>query len=64
MLETDISYPLMLVIGFMLLIGGGELAKGLDKYNSYRPHKNLDGLTPMACIKNAHAEAASQSQSA
>ncbi len=41
-----------------------ELAKVLDKYNSYRPHKNLDGLTPMAYINNTHAEAGSESQTA
>ena len=41
-----------------------ELAKGLDKYNSYRPHKNLAGLTPMAYINNTHAEAGHESQTA
>jgi len=41
-----------------------ELAKGLDKYNTYRPHKNLDGLTPMAYIMSTHAEAGSESQTA
>ena len=39
-----------------------ELAKGLGKYNGYRPHKNLDGLTPMAFINNTHAEIRPQSQ--
>lgn len=39
-----------------------ELKKALEKYNTYRPHKNLDGLTPMAYIKNTIAEAGKESQ--
>ena len=39
-----------------------ELAKGLEKYNSYRPHKNLDGMTPMAYINSTHAKARPESQ--
>jgi transposase len=31
-----------------------ELKKALHKYNNFRPHKALDGLTPMAYIQNAH----------
>ena len=30
-----------------------ELKKALKKYNTYRPHKNLDGLTPMQDIQNS-----------
>lgn len=29
-----------------------ELTKALARYNSYRPHKNLDGLTPMGYLEN------------
>jgi len=32
-----------------------ELKKALRKYNAYRPHKSLDGLTPMAYIQNAQS---------
>lgn len=32
-----------------------ELKKALHKYNTYRPHKALDGLTPMTYIQNVHA---------
>jgi transposase InsO family protein len=32
-----------------------ELKKALKKYNSFRPHKSLAGLTPMEYIQNAHA---------
>jgi transposase InsO family protein len=39
-----------------------ELGKALDKYNSFRPHKNLDGLTPMEYIKKALSEASKESQ--
>ncbi len=28
-----------------------ELKKAVDKYNNYRPHKALDGLTPMAYLQ-------------
>lgn len=30
-----------------------ELTKALQKYNSYRPHRNLKGLTPMQYVHNA-----------
>ena len=39
-----------------------ELKKALEKYNSYRPHKNLEGSTPMAYIENTIARARKQSQ--
>ncbi len=29
-----------------------ELRKAVEKYNTYRPHHSLAGLTPMAYIKN------------
>lgn len=32
-----------------------ELKKALHKYNSFRPHKALDGLTPMEYLHYAHA---------
>ena len=32
------------------------LSKALVKYNTYRPHRNLKGLTPMAYIKNTLSE--------
>lgn len=32
-----------------------ELKKALHKYNTFRPHKALDGLTPMQYVHNAHA---------
>lgn len=35
-----------------------ELAKSLDKYNSYRPHFTLEGLTPMQYIQNSYSQAA------
>lgn len=37
---------------------GAELTKALHKYNAYRPHRNLKGLTPMEYIKNTLLEAA------
>jgi putative transposase len=35
-------------------IGGirAELTKALHKYNTYRPHRNLKGLTPMEYVQN------------
>lgn len=35
-----------------------ELSKALNIYNTYRPHFNLKGLTPMQYIKSSHPEAA------
>ena len=35
-----------------------ELTKALHKYNSYRPHKNLDGLTPLGYLQNTISEVA------
>lgn len=41
-------------------IGGirAELTKALHKYNTYRPHKNLKGLTPMEYVQNNLLKAA------
>jgi len=39
-----------------------ELKKALEKYNTYRPHKNLAQLTPMAYIQNTQSEAKTESQ--
>lgn len=39
-----------------------ELAKAVDKYNTYRPHARLKGMTPMEYIKNSYSEALYQSQ--
>ncbi len=38
-----------------------ELAKAQNKYNTYRPHKNLGGLTPMEYIQKTINEAACES---
>ena len=35
-----------------------ELFGALDKYNTYRPHFSLSGLTPMRYIRNHYLEAA------
>lgn len=35
-----------------------ELAKAVKKYNSYRPHAGLDGLTPFEYIQNLNLETA------
>lgn len=35
-----------------------ELTKQVDKYNTFRPHAGLNGLTPMQYIKNILSEAA------
>ena len=40
-----------------------QLNKALTKYNTYRPHKNLNGLTPMEYLKRNHPEHLIQSQS-
>jgi transposase InsO family protein len=34
-----------------------ELAKAVKKYNEFRPHHGLKGLTPMQYINNSHIEA-------
>lgn len=39
-----------------------ELKKAQEKYNTYRPHKNLGGLTPMAYIQSISSGAPSGSQ--
>lgn len=39
------------------------LNKALVKYNTYRPHKNLKGLTPMQYIEDTLSKAASLSNS-
>jgi transposase InsO family protein len=39
------------------------LSKALVKYNSYRPHRNLKGLTPMEYIKNTLSEITASSHS-
>lgn len=36
-----------------------ELKKAVRKYNTYRPHSQLAGLTPVAYIKNHYSEAVS-----
>ena len=33
-----------------------EIEKTIDKYNTFRPHKNLGGLTPMQYVQNIEAE--------
>ena len=33
-----------------------ELEKAVDKYNTFMPHKNLGGLTPMQYIQNIKVE--------
>jgi len=37
-----------------------ELGKAVEKYNTYRPHHALAGLTPMAYIKNTQKADESQ----
>ena len=39
------------------------LTKAVKKYNAYRPHRNLKGLTPMEYIKNTLSETSSLSHS-
>lgn len=39
-----------------------DLAKAVNKYNVYRPHAYLKGLTPMQYIQNTYSEVATQSQ--
>jgi len=33
-----------------------ELTKAVNTYNTYRPHKNLNNLTPMEYLKLNHLE--------
>jgi transposase InsO family protein len=35
-----------------------ELSKAVQKYNSYRPHRNLKGFTPLQYIQSRIQEAA------
>jgi transposase InsO family protein len=39
-----------------------ELKKAQEKYNTFRPHKNLGGLTPMAYIHSISSETCPESQ--
>ena len=39
-----------------------ELKKAQEKYNTFRPHKNLGGLTPMAYIQSISSETCPESQ--
>jgi transposase InsO family protein len=39
-----------------------QLSKAVTKYNTYSPHKNLKGLTPMEYLKTNHPEEIIQSQ--
>jgi transposase InsO family protein len=39
-----------------------ELKKALHKYNTYRPHNSLGGLTPMAYIQNTCSRVTQESQ--
>lgn len=39
-----------------------DLAKAVDKYNTYRPHARLKGMTPMEYIKSNYSVVAAQSQ--
>ncbi len=39
-----------------------ELKNAVLKYNTYRPHKNLNGKTPMAYIHNTFSEVGKMSQ--
>ena len=38
-----------------------QLAKAVKKYNAYRPHRNMQGLTPMQYIQYAFSETSSLS---
>ena len=38
-----------------------QLAKAVKKYNAYRPHRNLQGLTPMQYIQHTFSETSSLS---
>jgi transposase InsO family protein len=48
------------MIEFSLGAMRSELKQALKKYNEYRPHQGLQGLTPMAYIQQTTSAALSQ----